>query len=132
MKRYEKKGKLEISVISSIIGQFCYIFGHLSVIIRFRSVLLYIDRVVFSLLIFHNFGEVIKRQLKWLLLWANIKLCDSETDPECSLFFIESEASTVVRSHIFCGMSVYTRWVQVVSPVSLFVPCPWNLALVCS
>ena len=62
---YSKK-KLEISVISPIIGQFCYIFCHLSVIIRFRSVLLYIDRVVFSLLIFHNFGEVIKRQLKWV------------------------------------------------------------------
>ena len=43
-----------------------HFFDHLSVIIRFRSVLLYIDRVVFSLLIFYNFGEVIKRQLNWV------------------------------------------------------------------
>ena len=30
----EKKKELEISVINPIIGQFCYNFGHLPVIIR--------------------------------------------------------------------------------------------------
>ena len=65
-----------------------HFFDHLSVIIRFRSVLLYIDRVVFFSFDFSQFWWGNKKG-NWngLLLWANISCVTPKPTPSVAYSF---------------------------------------------